>query len=118
MREILKTIYDEKIDVQFVLEYRYVGADKDWLSMSYGEHSHATISIHRMASEDYRPYFNRIEPIFWKYGGRPHWGKVHSLTHKELSGLYPRFNDFMELRQELDPRGRMLNPHVRALFNA
>ncbi|MDO7672190.1 MAG: hypothetical protein MUQ42_02105, partial [OM182 bacterium] len=118
LREILKTIYDEKIDVQFVLEYRYVGADQDWLSMSYGEHSHATISIHRMASEDYRPYFNRIEPIFWKYGGRPHWGKVHSLTHKELSGLYPRFNDFMELRQELDPRGRMLNPHLRALFNA
>ena len=118
LREILKTIYDEKIDVQFVLEYRYVGADKDWLSMSYGEHSHATISIHRMASEDYRPYFNRIEPILWKYGGRPHWGKLHSLTHKELSGLYPRFNDFMELRQELDPRGRMLNPHVRALFNA
>ncbi len=28
LQEILKTIYDEKIDVQFVLEYRYVGADK------------------------------------------------------------------------------------------
>ncbi|MDB3898285.1 FAD-binding protein [Gammaproteobacteria bacterium] len=118
LREILKTIYDEAIDVQFVLEYRYVGADDDWLSMSYGDHPHATISIHRTASADYRPYFNRIEPIFWKYGGRPHWGKVHNLTHVELTELYPRFKDFMELRRELDPQGRMLNPHLRALFNA
>lgn len=117
LREILKTIYDQAIDVNFVLEYRYVGADDDWLSMSYGDHPHATISIHRAASEDYRPYFNVIEPIFWKYGGRPHWGKVHSLTHLELTELYPRFRDFMELRRELDPEGRMLNPHLRALFN-
>lgn len=118
LREILRTIYDEAIDVNFVLEYRYVSADDDWLSMSYGDHPHATISIHRAASADYRPYFNRIEPIFWKYGGRPHWGKVHSLTHRELTELYPRFTDFMELRRELDPQGRMLNEHLRALFNA
>ena len=118
LREILKTIYDQAIDVNFVLEYRYVGADDDWLSMAYGDNPHATISIHRAASEDYRPYFNVIEPIFWKYGGRPHWGKVHSLTHLELAELYPRFKDFMELRRELDPQGRMLNPHLRALFNA
>ncbi len=118
LREILKAIYDQAIDVNFVLEYRYVGADDDWLSMSYGDHPHATISIHRAASEDYRPYFNVIEPIFWKYGGRPHWGKVHSLTHRELTELYPRFEDFRELRRELDPQGRLLNPHLRALFNA
>ncbi|MBL4580784.1 MAG: FAD-binding protein [Gammaproteobacteria bacterium] len=118
VREILKTIYDQAIDVNIVLEFRYVAADNNWLSMSYGDHPHATISIHRIASEDYRPYFNIIEPIFWKYGGRPHWGKVHSLTHLELTELYPRFKDFMELRRELDPQGRMLNPHLRALFNA
>ncbi|MEX0962846.1 MAG: D-arabinono-1,4-lactone oxidase [Pseudohongiellaceae bacterium] len=118
LREILKTIYDQQIEVNFVLEYRYVGADDDWLSMSYGDHPHATISIHRAASEDYRPYFNTIEPIFWKYGGRPHWGKLHSLTHRELTQLYPRFGDFIQLRRELDPQGRMLNPHLRALFNA
>lgn len=117
LREILRTIYEREIDVLFPLEYRYVSGDDDWLSMSYGDHPHATISIHRMASEDYRPYFNIIEPIFWKYGGRPHWGKVHSLTHKELTGLYPHFRDFMEIRRELDPQGRMLNPHLRALFN-
>ena len=118
LREILRTIYDQAIDVAFPLEYRYVSPDDPWLSMAYGDEPHATISIHRTAREDYRPYFDIIEPIFWKYGGRPHWGKIHSLGHRELSQLYPRFRDFMEIRQSLDPNGRMLNEHLKNLFNA
>lgn len=117
VREILNTIYEQEIDVVFPLEYRYVQGDDIWLSMSHGEEAHAAISIHRMASEDYKPYFDIIEPIFWKYGGRPHWGKIHSLSHVELTELYPHFKDFMEVRKSLDPNGRMLNDHLRKLFN-
>ncbi len=116
VREILRTIYDQAIDVSFPLEFRYVSPEDPWLSMAYGDEPHATISIHRMASEDYRPYFDIIEPIFWKYGGRPHWGKIHSLGQSELSELYPRYRDFMEIRESLDPRGRMLNEHLQKLF--
>jgi FAD/FMN-containing dehydrogenase len=76
----------------------------------------AAISVHRTASEDYRPYFDVIEPIFWKYGGRPHWGKVHTLGYADLVELYPRFEAFCALRAELDPAGRLLNPHLRNLF--
>ena len=118
VREILKTIYDEAIDVDFPLEYRYVSPEEPWLSMAYGEEPHATISIHRSAFEDYRPYFDRIEPIFRKYGGRPHWGKVHSLGHDELNELYPRFRDFKEIREALDPHGRLLNNHLKKIFAA
>lgn len=71
----------------FPLEYRYVSRDDTWLSMSAGDEDHAAISIHRTAEEDYRPYFDLIEPIFWKYGGRPHWGKVHSLGAEKLTRL-------------------------------
>lgn len=118
VREILRTIYDQAIEVAFPLEFRYVSPEDPWLSMAYGDEPHATISIHRTASEDYRPYFDIIEPIFWKYGGRPHWGKIHSLTHRELSELYPRYQDFMEVRESLDPEGRMLNEHLQILFDA
>ncbi|MBT8147670.1 MAG: FAD-binding protein [Gammaproteobacteria bacterium] len=118
VREILRTIYDQAIDVAFPLEFRYVSPEDPWLSMAYGDEPHATISIHRTARADYKPYFDIIEPIFWKYGGRPHWGKIHSLSHRELSALYPRFRDFMEIRQSLDPQGRMLNEHLRNLFDA
>lgn len=116
LREILRTIIDKQVDVVFPLEYRYVRRDDTWLSMSAGDEDHAAISIHRTASEDYRPYFDLIEPIFWKYGGRPHWGKVHSLSAVELTALYPRFQDFQQLRTELDPEGKMLNDHLRKLF--
>jgi FAD/FMN-containing dehydrogenase len=116
LREVLATIDQQAIDVVFPLEYRYVKGDDTWLSMSAGEEIHAAISIHRTAAADYRPYFDAIEPIFHKYGGRPHWGKVHSLGHAELTRLYPRFEDFRRLRQRLDPQGRLLNEHLRHLF--
>ena len=116
LREIVKTIIDQEIDVVFPLEYRYVRRDDTWLSMSSGDEDHAAISIHRSAGEDYRPYFDLIEPIFWKYGGRPHWGKIHSLGFNELKALYPRFRDFVEIRESLDPGGRLLNDHLRKLF--
>jgi len=117
VREILRTIYDQAIDVAFPLEFRYVSPEDPWLSMAYGDEPHATISIHRTASADYRPYFDIIEPIFWKYGGRPHWGKIHSLGYEQLKELYPRYRDFMEIRESLDPDGRLLNAHLRQLFN-
>lgn len=116
LREVLRTIIDREVDVVFPLEYRYVRRDDTWLSMSSGQEDHAAISIHRTAGEDYRPYFDLIEPIFWKYGGRPHWGKIHSLGAAELKKLYPRFEDFQALRESLDPRGRMLNDHLRRIF--
>lgn len=113
LREILYTIIEKAVDVVFPLEYRYVKRDDTWLSMSSGEEDHAAISIHRIAGQDFRPYFDLIEPIFWKYGGRPHWGKIHSLGARQLSMLYPRFKDFQAVRAEIDPDGRMLNEHLR-----
>lgn len=115
VREVLDTIARQEIDVVFPLEYRYVKGDDLWLSMDEGG-DRAAISVHRTASEDYRPLFDAVEPIFWKYGGRPHWGKVHSLGHAELTRLYPQFEAFREIRAGLDPEGRLLNDHLKHLF--
>ena len=115
LREILRTIEEKEIDVVFPLEYRYVAGDDLWLSMFSGE-PRASISVHHDARFDYRPYFEAVEPIFWKYDGRPHWGKVHTLTYAQLVKLYPKFKDFLDMREALDPTGRMLNPHLRGLF--
>jgi FAD/FMN-containing dehydrogenase len=115
LREILETIDEQKIDVVFPIEYRYVAGDDLWLSMFEGG-PRAAISVHHDARFDYRPYFNAVEPIFWKYGGRPHWGKIHRLVYQDLVKLYPKFGQFLELRQALDPTGRLLNPHLRAMF--
>ncbi|MBV8124588.1 MAG: hypothetical protein JO370_10985, partial [Paucibacter sp.] len=84
-----------------------------------GERGGCAISVHQFGDVDYRPYFEQIEPIFWKYQGRPHWGKIHTLDAKRLAALYPRhWKDFHEVRRALDPRGRMMNKHLHQIFGA
>ena len=115
LREILATVKRRDVDVTIPLEYRIIGGDDTWLSMFSGG-PRVSISCHRMAKYDYKPYFNLIEPLFWKYGGRPHWGKVHTLGYRQLRALYPKFDDFLAIRESVDPDGRMLNPYLRHLF--
>lgn len=115
LEEILGKIRSDRIPVVFPIEYRYVAADDIWLSM-FHERDGCSISIHQYADQDHRPYFDAVEPIFWKYGGRPHWGKLHTLDAEALASLYPRWQDFLEVREALDPDGRLLNDHLRVLF--
>ena len=115
LREILRTVKQRNLRSWFPLEYRYVKGDELWLSPFHGRDS-CSISVHQFHDMDYHGYFAAIEPIFWKYGGRPHWGKLHSLNHHALKELYPRWQDFLAVREQLDPQGRMLNGHLRQLF--
>lgn len=115
-REILETIKRKKLPLSFPIEYRYVKADDIWLSMFEGQDG-CSISIHQYGDVDYKKVFAEIEPIFHKYGGRPHWGKIHTLGAKQLAALYPKhWQDFQEVRKSLDPDGKMLNDHLRDLF--
>jgi FAD-linked oxidoreductase len=115
LREILATIKKKKLDIVFPLEYRYVAADNRWLSMFSGRDS-CSISVHHFADYDYKAYFAEIEPIFWKYAGRPHWGKLHTLTAVQLKQLYPNWEDFLAVREALDPNKRFLNSHLASVF--
>ncbi len=117
LREVLATIRERDIPVVFPLEYRYVKGDDVWLSMFHGRDG-CSISVHQYADEDHRPVFAAIEPIFWKYDGRPHWGKLHSLDATRLAALYPRWQDFREVRRALDPGGRLLNAHLHSVLGA
>lgn len=117
LREILAAIVERRIPIVFPIEYRYVKGDDIWLSM-FHERDGCSISLHQYADQDHRPYFDAMEPIFWKYEGRPHWGKLHSLGAEQLARRYPRFDDFRGLRAELDPEGRMLNDHLAHVLGA
>lgn len=115
LREILTAVDQNGVDVTIPLEYRLIDGDDAWISMFEGG-PRVSISVHRMASEDFRPLFDLVEPIFWKYDGRPHWGKVHTLGYGELKSLYPHLDDFVRIQKALDPDGRMLNAHLRRVL--
>jgi FAD-linked oxidoreductase len=114
-QEVIATMKKAEINVFFPIEFRYIAADDCWLSPFY-QRAGAAISVHQYHKQDYKPFFKLVEPIFWKYGGRPHWGKLHTLQAKNLRVLYPRFDDFLRVRRQLDPQGRFLNDHARKLF--
>jgi FAD/FMN-containing dehydrogenase len=74
------------------------------------------ISVHQHYQMDHHNFFAAIEPIFWKYQGRPHWGKLHSLNARTLQALYPRWDEFVRVRQALDPGGKFLNGHLSTIL--
>ncbi len=115
LREIRAALESQHHEVFFPIEVRYVKGDDIWLSPFY-QRDTCSIAVHRYFDEDFQPYFKTIEPIFRKYQGRPHWGKLNTLTAKDLRELYPRWDDFVNVRRELDPQGRFLNPYLRSLF--
>ena len=113
--EVLATLRKHKVPMFFPIEFRYVKADNIWLSPFYQRDS-VSISIHQFYKQDYHAIFNLVEPIFQKYQGRPHWGKLHSMSAASLRDLYPKWDDFMALRQQLDPQQKWLNPYLKQLL--
>ena len=116
LTEILARIDRRDFDVNFPLEVRFVAADTEsMLSPSYGRPT-AYIAAHMYAGMRWQEYFAEIEAVAASYGARPHWGKRHTLGADTLSGLYPEFEAFREVRKRLDPTGVFSNAHVERLF--
>jgi FAD/FMN-containing dehydrogenase len=114
-RAVRQRMLERHPGVRWPVEYRTLAPDDAWLSPAFGRDT-VTISIHQDARLPYAPFFDDIEPIFRSYGGRPHWGKIHSLTGSDLRGLYPKWDFFVALRESLDPEGQFLNPYLQGLF--
>ena len=53
-----------------------------------------------------------LRTLVRRLGGRPHWGKMHTQTAETLRDVYPRFDDFLRVRDELDPERRFANPYL------
>jgi FAD/FMN-containing dehydrogenase len=41
---------------------------------------------------------------------------LHTLNAKNLQPLYPRWREFVDVRQALDPSGRFLNAHLASIL--
>jgi len=106
---------DRRKGAFFPMEIRFIAPDDAWLS-PFNDGPRMSIAIHAAVDERFDYFFSDFEPIFREHGGRPHWGKWHSLQRDDFAALYPKFEDFMTLRQSMDPDGKFLNPHLAGLF--
>jgi L-gulonolactone oxidase len=103
--------------ISFPVELRVAAADDVPMSTAYARDAfYLAFHTHRaMAHED---YFALVEPVLRVAGGRPHWGKVHTLTRTDLEPAYERFGDFVALRARLDPQRVFANPYLERVLGA
>ena len=115
LREVMQMVEDRGFLISFPVEVRCTGSDDIPLSTSTGRRS-AYIAVHMFKGSAYTEYFSAVETILRKYEGRPHWGKIHNLDASDISSLYPEYQRFIEVRNQLDPEGVFTNDYLRRVL--
>ncbi|MFN2538276.1 MAG: D-arabinono-1,4-lactone oxidase [Mycobacteriales bacterium] len=97
--------------ISFPVECRVAPADDIPLSTASGRDS-AYIAVHVFRGTRFDRYFDAVEKLMGTVAGRPHWGKLHNLDASVLRERYPRFDDFVAVRKQLDPEGLFRNSYL------
>ncbi|GAB89228.1 D-arabinono-1,4-lactone oxidase [Gordonia rhizosphera] len=118
LREVRRMIERRRYRVSFPVEVRAAAADELMLSTATGRTT-GYIAVHRYHRDDPADsdaYFAGVETIMNAHGGRPHWGKMHGLDAAALRGRYPRFDEFLEVRNRFDPVRVFANDYLRRVL--
>jgi L-gulono-1,4-lactone dehydrogenase len=102
VRRVVEWVRSNDYPVFFPIEVRVAAGDDASLSAAH-ERDTAYIAVHQYRGMEWRPYFEAVEAIMNDYGGRPHWGKRHFQTAETLAPRYPKWAEFQNARDALDP---------------
>jgi len=118
LREARRTIDRSRWRISFPVEIRVAPADDVALSTAYDRDSFylAFHTHHRSDWRTHAAYLEAMEAIMRDHEGRPHWGKLHTRTAGDLAPAYPRFGDFLALRDRLDPDRLFTNAYLRRVL--
>lgn len=103
--------------VAFPVEVRFAAADDIWLSTANARDT-AYVAVHQYHRRDHRRYFAQFEAIARSVDGRPHWGKMHTRTAADLRPAYPHFDEFVAVRDKLDPQRCFANDYLTSVLGA
>ena len=98
-------------------ELRTVAGDALWLSPASGGGVLAIGFTWRDAPELVHPLLPRIEERILPLGARPHWAKLFHVRGDRLRGLYPRWDDFLALRNAVDPDRTFTNAFLAEVLD-
>ena len=115
LREVRRAVEGSDWRISFPVEIRVAPADDVPLSTAGGRDSFY-LAFHTHRDADHTSYFTGIEAIMRAHDGRPHWGKVHTRTADDLAPAYPRFGEFLAMRDRLDPDRVFTNAHLRRIL--
>ncbi len=111
LRELRTLPERHGLKVSFPVEVRVAPADDLPLSTASGRET-AYVAVHLFRGTDTVAYFSAVEAVMSSCAGRPHWGKLHSLSATDLRARYPRFDAFVAMRDRLDPTGVFGNDYL------
>lgn len=114
----LKRLLDNSgMAVNFITEIRTVKEDNFWMSMNYKQTScHVTQLLYLPTAGQRLFFFGGFFEETRKLSGRPHWGKEFWTSLKEMKRLYPKMEEFLQLRKDLDPKGTFVNEFLGKLL--
>ena len=112
LREVRRRIDHSDWRISFPVEVRFAPADDVPLSTASGRDT-TYLAFHVNAASDHRSYFEAVEEILRDHDGRPHWGKLHTRTAEDLAPAYPRWAEFLAVREQLDPGRVFANDYLR-----
>jgi FAD-linked oxidoreductase len=115
LKEIRAMVHRKGYLLNFPVEVRFTKGDDVPLSTAFGRDS-AYIAVHVYKGMECEPFFRDVEDILRAYDARPHWGKMHYRDAEELSKLYPRWDEFIALRNQLDPQRTFSNAYSDTVF--
>ncbi|MFM7195670.1 MAG: FAD-binding protein [Bacteroidota bacterium] len=108
----VEALHEEITPALFVTEIRTIAADELWMSPAYGKHIIAIHFTWKPEPEKVMPLIPKIEAALKPYEPIPHWGKIFTLPHGELTSRYPKHGDFLKLVQAFDPDGVWRNDYL------
>jgi L-gulono-1,4-lactone dehydrogenase len=103
--------------IGFPVEVRFATADDIWLSTAHGRDT-GYVAVRQYHRRDHSRYFRAVEEITNSVGGRPHWGKLHGRDVDSLRAAYPRFDDFVAVRDRLDPNRVFGNAYLERVLGS
>ena len=93
----------------FISEIRAIAADDFWMSPCYKK---TCIALHTTWKQEVNTVMNLlplIEEQLAPFNARPHWAKLFTLSPHVLQSRYEKLNDFKQLVNQYDPKGKFRN---------
>ena len=115
LREVRALIDRSDWLISFPVEIRFVPGDAVPLSAAQGRDS-VYLAFHTNPQTDHTDYFAGVEQVLRGHDGRPHWGKLHSRSAADLAPTYPRWAEFVAMRERLDPDRVFTNPYLERVL--
>lgn len=115
LREYHNLIENSQHKINFIQEIRFTKGDNFMLSPCYRKDS-VWIGAYLIGNKGWDALFTDFEKFARKHDGRPHWGKEFTPDKNYLLNLYPLYEEFTNLKKQLDPQGKFENTLIEKLF--